>query len=127
MAKAKGTEILHASGSARSDTAGQGIVGSKGDTNSERNKPAIGGGSGANEAGAGGQETLNYGGGYFVTETAGLVDGVNKREALSIDDAEPEYDYTVDSFTGNAPERKVGRVNNQNVSGKGKKFTIGEF
>ena len=122
MAMAKGTKILHASGSARSDEVGKGIVGKPSETEGLMNDPSPGSASKN-----GGEESLNYGGGYFVTETAGLVDGVNKRETLNIDDSEPQYDYDVDSFTGNAPERKVGRVNNQSCSGKGKKFSIGEF
>jgi len=116
MAMAKGTQILHASGAARSDESGKGIVGKHSETDALRNKPS-----------PSGDETLNYGGGHFETEKAGLEDGVSLRETVNPDEVEPEYDYTVDAFTGNAPERKVGRVNNKSVSGKGKKFSIGEF
>jgi|GEM_PF-2126544 len=116
MARAKGTEILHASGSARSDEIGKGIVGKPSETEGLRDKPS-----------PSGEETLNYGGGHFETESAGLLDGVSVRETCNPDEVEPEYDYTVDPFTGNAPERKVGRVNNKMVSGKGKKFSLGEF
>lgn len=75
-----------------------------------------------------GEITITYGGGYTREESAGLSDGVNLRETVNPDEVEPEYNYEVDTFTGNAPERKVGRVNNKGVSSdKGKKFSIGEF
>lgn len=75
-----------------------------------------------------GDKTLNYGGGHFMSESAGLVDGVSLRETVNPDDVEPEYLYTVDPLTGNAVERKVGRVNNHTVSGKaGKSFVLGEM
>lgn len=110
-----GTEVLHASGKERSDDAGKGIVGKPSETDAERS------------GGKKGEETMVYVGGHFEQESAGLVDGVSARMTLNVDDSEPTYDYTVDSFTGNAPERKVGRVNNESVKGKGKSFDMGEF
>jgi len=79
-----------------------------------------------NELGLG-KTTFIYGGGYFVKESAGLVDGVSARMELNQDSSEPTYNYDVDPMTGNAPERKVGRVNNEEVPGKrGNTFSIGE-
>lgn len=118
MAMAKGTEILHASGGSRHDSEGEGIVGKPSQTDAIRED--------GNQGGLG-DETLNYGGGHFKEESAGLEDGVSARETINPDDVEPKYNYDVDSFTGNAPERKVGRVNNESVSGKGKKFELGEM
>ena len=93
---AKGTEILHASGSARSDEVGKGMVGKPSETDAVR--------SDGNQDGLG-EKTLNYGGGHFESEKAGLEDGVSMRETLNPDDSEPEYNYTVDPFTGYAVER----------------------
>lgn len=119
MAMAKGTQVLHASGGARSDESGKGIVGKPSETDSIRED--------GNQGGLG-DKTLNYGGGHFQEEKAGLEDGVSARETVNPDEVEPEYNYSVDPFTGNAPERKVGRVNNHSVSGKaGKKFELGEM
>lgn len=118
MAMAKGTEILVSGGGKRHDSEGEGIVGKPSQTDSIRED--------GNQDGLG-DKTLNYGGGHFEQEKAGLEDGVNFRETVNPDDVEPEYNYEVDSFTGNASERKVGRANNHSVSGKGKKFEIGEM
>ena len=75
-----------------------------------------------------GDKTLIYGGGYFEREKAGLEDGVSLRETMDADKTEPNYNYDIDPLTGNAPERKVGRSNNYDVSGKrGNKFEIGEM
>jgi hypothetical protein len=75
-----------------------------------------------------GEETLLYGGGYFEREKAGLEDGVSVRETMDADKTEPNYNYDIDPLTGNAPERKVGRSNNYEVSGKrSNKFVIGEM
>ncbi len=75
-----------------------------------------------------GDETLLYGGGYFENEKAGLEDGVSLRETVNADAQEPNYNYDVDPLTGNAPERKIGRLNNYTVSGKrNNKFLIGEM
>lgn len=74
-----------------------------------------------------GKTTLLYGGGLFREEKEGLTDGVSAREALNQDSSEPNYNYEVDPMTGNAPERKVGRSNQMEVTGKrGNKFSIGE-
>lgn len=74
-----------------------------------------------------GETTLLYGGGLFRQEKTGLTDGVSDRQELNQDTSEPNYNYDVDPMTGNAPERKVGRSNNQEVTGKrGNKFSIGE-
>jgi hypothetical protein len=74
-----------------------------------------------------GDRTLLYGGGLFEREKVGLEDGVSVREAVDPDSTEPNYNYDIDPLTGNAPERKVGRANNYEVSGKrGNKFLIGE-
>lgn len=115
MALKNGRDVLYASGSERGDTFGKGTTGKPSETDAIRNKDSLG------------DETLNYGGGHFEQESAGLEDGVSLRETCDPDESEPEYNYDVDSFTGNAPERKVGRVNNKSVSGKGKKFDLGEF
>jgi hypothetical protein len=78
--------------------------------------------------GAGGEETLLYGGGYFEREKPGLEDGVSLRETMNADSIEPNYNYDIDPLTGNAPERKVGRANNYVVTGKrSNKFLIGEM
>lgn len=75
-----------------------------------------------------GEETLLYGGGYFEKEKAGLEDGVSVREAMDADATEPNYNYDIDPLTGSAPERKIGRTNNYEVSGKrGNRFLIGEM
>lgn len=74
-----------------------------------------------------GETTLLYGGGLFKKESTGLTDGVSDRQELNQDSSEPNYNYDVDPMTGNAPERKVGRSNNMEVTGKrGNKFSIGE-
>lgn len=102
-----------------SDTFAKGIVGSVSETDrirSDGNQDSMG------------EKTLNYGGGHFEQEKTGLEDGVSARETIDLDTVEPNYDYSVDPFTGNAPERKVGRSNNHDVSGKaGKRFEIGEM
>jgi hypothetical protein len=75
-----------------------------------------------------GEETLLYGGGYFEREKPGLEDGVSIREAMDADSTEPNYNYDIDPLTGSAPERKIGRTNNYEVSGKrGNRFLIGEM
>lgn len=75
-----------------------------------------------------GEKTLLYGGGYFERESAGLEDGVSVRETLDPNAAEPNYNYDIDPLTGSAPERKIGRTNNYEVSGKrGNRFEIGEM
>ena len=100
------------------DTFAKGIVGKPSETEAQRSP---------NQGGLG-EKTLNYGGGHFMEESAGLTDGVSVRTTINPDDVEPEYNYDVDPATGNAPERKVGRVNNHNVCGKaGKTFVLGEM
>lgn len=75
-----------------------------------------------------GEKTLNYGGGYFEREKAGLEDGVSIRDTINAEATEPNYNYDIDPLSGNAPERKIGRTNNYEVSGKrGLKFEIGEM
>jgi hypothetical protein len=75
-----------------------------------------------------GDQTLLYGGGYFEREKAGLEDGVSVRETMDADKTEPNYNYDIDPLTGNAPERKVGRANNYEVTGKrGNRFVVGEM
>lgn len=75
-----------------------------------------------------GDTTLLYGGGYFEREQVGLEDGVSVRETMNSDKTEPNYNYDIDPLTGNAPERKVGRSNNYDVTGKrGNEFEIGEM
>jgi hypothetical protein len=75
-----------------------------------------------------GDETLLYGGGYFEREKAGLEDGISLRETVDADATEPNYNYDVDPLTGNAPERKIGRLNNYTVKGKhNNTFMIGEM
>lgn len=75
-----------------------------------------------------GEETLLYGGGYFERESAGLEDGISLRETMDADKTEPNYNYDIDPLTGSAPERKVGRANNYEVTAKrGNKFLIGEM
>jgi hypothetical protein len=75
-----------------------------------------------------GDTTLLYGGGYFEREKVGLEDGVSLRETMDADKTEPNYNYDIDPLTGNAPERKVGRSNNYDVTGKrGNEFEIGEM
>jgi hypothetical protein len=75
-----------------------------------------------------GEETLLYGGGYFERESADLEDGISLREDIDADSTEPNYNYDIDPLTGSAPERKIGRTNNYEVSGKrGNKFLIGEM
>jgi hypothetical protein len=97
---------------------GKGIIGKPSEQEAEQ----------AKNGGIGTEKTLNYGGGTFEQEAAGLQNGVNVREAIDPSWAEPEYNYEVDEFTGNAVERKVGRVNNHSATGKaGKKFEIGEM
>lgn len=118
MALKNGKDVLFASGSERGDTFGKGTVGKPSETDSIRED--------GNQDGLG-DKTLNYGGGHFETESAGLVEGLSAHEVINPDDVEPEYNYEVDSFTGNAVERKVGRANNETVSGKGKKFELGEM
>lgn len=118
MAMKNGRDVLFASGKERSDEFGMGTTGEPAETD----KIAKDGNQGSM-----GDETLNYGGGRFEEEKAGLLDGVSERETIDPDSAEPNYDYSVDSFTGNAPERKVGRSNNETVPGKGKSFLLGEF
>ena len=109
--------ITNPSGNA--DEFGMGTVGS----NEELDKIQTGG----NQDDMG-DETLLYGGGYFENEKAGLEDGVSLRETVNPDVTEPNYNYDVDPLTGNAPERKVGRMNNYKVSGKrGNTFLIGEM
>lgn len=93
------------------DEVGEGIVGTHGQTDKLRDE----------------DQQLVYGGGHFEEEKAGLEDGVSLRETINPDDAEPNYDYDVDPMTGNAPERKEGRNNNETVKGKGKSFEMGEF
>ena len=81
-----------------------------------------------NQEGMDGDRTLLYGGGLFEREKAGLEDGISVRETMDADSTEPNYNYDIDPLSGNAPERKVGRVNNYVVSGKrGNKFEIGEM
>lgn len=109
-------KLSGASGGA-SDEFGKGIVGKPEEQKALQNK----------NGGIGTDETLAYGGGYFRNESAGLEDGVSARETVDPSDVEPEYNYAVDAFTGNATERKVGRVNNQSAKGKGKTFEIGEM
>ena len=71
---------------------------------------------------------LGYGGGYFEKEKPGLEDGVSLRESMDADSTEPNYNYDIDPLTGSAPERKIGRTNNYEVSGKrGTRFLIGEM
>lgn len=118
MALKNGRDVLYASGSERGDGFGKGTIGKPSETDSIRED--------GNQDGMG-DKTLNYGGGHFEEEKAGLEDGVSLRETCDPDEVEPEYSYDVDSFTGNATERKVGRVNNKTVSGKGKKFELGEM
>lgn len=118
MALKNGRDVLFASGSERGDTFGKGTVGKPSETDAIRND--------GNQDSMG-EKTLNYGGGHFEEEKAGLEDGVSVRMTCDPDESEPEYNYAVDSFTGNAPERKVGRVNNKDVKGKGKTFEIGEM
>ena len=75
-----------------------------------------------------GDTTLLYGGGYFEKESADLEDGVSLRETIDPNSTEPNYNYDVDPLSGSAPERKVGRSNNYEVTGKrGNKFEIGEM
>jgi len=75
-----------------------------------------------------GDTTLLYGGGYFERESADLEDGVSLRETIDPNATEPNYNYDIDPMTGSAPERKIGRTNNYEVSGKrGNKFEIGEM
>jgi hypothetical protein len=75
-----------------------------------------------------GDTSLIYGGGYFEREKAGLEDGVSLRETMDPNKTEPNYNYDIDPLTGNAPERKVGRDNNYEVTGKrSNKFLIGEY
>ena len=118
--KAKnGRDVI--SGGARDGSGefGKGIIGKLSETESEQ--------TGGNQAGLG-EKTLNYGGGHFEEESVGLEDGVSARETVDPDYAEPNYNYDVDSFTGNAVERKEGRTNNHDVKGKaGKTFLIGEM
>jgi hypothetical protein len=103
----------------RDGTFAKGIVGKISETDAERKD--------GNQGGLG-EKTLNYGGGHFMEESAGLTDGVSARETVNPDEVEPEYNYDVDYLTGNAPERKVGRANNHTVSGKaGKSFVLGEM
>lgn len=71
-------------------------------------------------------QQLSYGGGHFETEAAGVESGLSDRETLDVDESEPTYNYEVDSMTGNATERKVGREN-ETVKGKGKSFELGEM
>jgi hypothetical protein len=98
---------------------GRGTTGEPAEVHAER--------EGGNQDGLGDQ-TLLYGGGYFEREKAGLEDGVSVRETMDADKTEPNYNYDVDPLTGNAPERKVGRSNNYEVSGKrSNKFLIGEM
>lgn len=100
-----------------SDEFAKGIIGKPSETDSIRSQEQLGLG----------ETTLLYGGGYFERESEGLEDGVSARETVDPDDAEPNYNYDVDAFTGNAVERKEGRTNNHEVSGKrGNKFSIGE-
>lgn len=73
-------------------------------------------------------KTMSYGQGKFMTESAGLVDGVSVREGMNSDDSEPEYDYTKDPLTGNATERRAnGKTDVSACSGKGKSFDLGTF
>lgn len=75
-----------------------------------------------------GDTTLLYGGGYFEREEADLEDGISLRETIDPNSTEPNYNYDIDPLTGSAPERKVGRQNNYEVSGKrGNKFEVGEM
>jgi hypothetical protein len=105
------------------DEFGKGIVGMPKET-----EGLAEGGNQEGMDGAGGEETLLYGGGYFEREKAGLEDGVSLRETMNADSIEPNYNYDIDPMTGNAPERKVGRTNNYVVQGKRKnKFLIGEM
>ena len=101
-----------------SDEFAKGIVGKPSETDSIRKEEEVGLG----------ETTLLYGGGFFERESAGLEDGVSVRETVNPDEAEPNYDYEVDEFTGNATERKEGRTNNYSVTGKrGNKFSVGEM
>jgi hypothetical protein len=103
----------------RTTDAQKGIVGAPAETDKERND--------GNQDSMG-DETLLYGGGYFEREKAGLEDGISIRETMDADKTEPNYNYDIDPLTGNAPERKVGRSNNYDVTGKrGNKFEIGEM
>jgi hypothetical protein len=117
MAIAKNGRDVISLGKRGGDEFGKGIVGKHSETESEEKQ---------NQHGLG-TPSITYGGGHFEEEKAGLEDGVSARETINPDEVEPEYNYDVDSFTGNAPERKTGRVVNMAVSGKGKKFNIGEF
>lgn len=118
MAIAKTGRDVITKGLRGGDEFGEGIVGKPSQQEHEQK---------VNEQGLG-TPSITYGGGHFEEEKAGLKDGVSARETVDPDEVEPEYNYDVDSFTGNAPERKVGRVYNKAVSSdKGKKFNIGEF
>lgn len=118
MANGRDVKLEGAAGmKGATDEFGKGIVGKESETNSIRKDEELGLG----------ETTLLYGGGYFQRESAGLEDGVSVRETVNPDDAEPNYNYEVDGFTGNATERKEGRTNNETVTGKrGNKFSIGE-
>lgn len=73
-------------------------------------------------------KTLSYGQGKFMTESAGLLDGVSVREGMNSDDSEPQYDYAKDPVTGNATERRAnGKTDVSAVSAKGKSFDLGTF
>jgi len=101
------------------DTFGKGTVGKPDELDALRED--------GNQGGMG-EKTLNYGGGYFEREKEGLEDGVSLRDTIDADSTEPNYNYDIDPLTGNAPERKIGRRNNYDVSGKrGLKFEIGEM
>lgn len=101
------------------DEFGKGTVGAPAELNAIRED--------GNQKGLG-DTTLLYGGGYFEREKAGLEDGVSVRETMDADKTEPNYNYDIDPLTGNAPERKVGRSNNYNVTGKrNNEFEIGEM
>ena len=110
-------KILKPSGN--EDEFAKGIVGKPSEIEAEQ--------KGGNQKGMG-DETLVYGGGFFEQEKVGLEDGVSVRETINLDSVEPEYDYSVDPLTGNAPERKVGRMNNETVKGKrDQTFLMGEM
>lgn len=73
-------------------------------------------------------KTMSYGQGKFMTESAGLLDGVSVREGMNSDDSEPQYDYAKDPLTGNATERRAnGKTDVSACSGKGKSFDLGTF
>jgi len=118
MAMAKSGRDVITKGLRGGDGFGEGIVGKPSQTDAIRED--------GNQGGLG-DKTLNYGGGRFEEESAGLLDGVSLRETVDVDSVEPNYNYEVDSFTGNAPERKEGRTNNHSVTHFGKKFEIGEM